>query len=122
MKQSRNITDLPYKTINKLLGLKLQHGNVRLSGKVILHIKKGHSDHKFCIPKIDEVVKSPEYAGKSPLHDANFMIIKSFKDKFVLVAISSEKDHRGDYSIMSAYLIDENVLKRRLRKGYLKKI
>ncbi len=122
MKQSENISGLPYKEINRLLKLKLQHGTVHLSGRVILHIRQKHDDHKFCIPKIVEVVESPKYVGMSPLHDKNFMIVKSFKNKFVLVAISSEQDIHGDYPIMSSYLIDEDVLKRRLRKGHLKEI
>ncbi|MDX1949775.1 MAG: hypothetical protein SFT90_04675 [Rickettsiales bacterium] len=119
MKQSRNISGLPYKAINKLLNLNLEHDVVHLSGSVIVHVKRKHPEYKYAIGKIDEVIKSPDFIGQSPDHIINFEVIKKFKKNYVLVAISSRKDRRGDYPVMSAYVIYENTIQKRLRTSQI---
>jgi predicted nuclease of restriction endonuclease-like RecB superfamily len=119
MKQSRNISGLPYKVINKLLRLKLENDIVHLSGRVVVHVKEKHPEYEYTIGKIDEVIKFPDFVGQSPEHKTNFEVIKQFKNKYVLVAVSSRKDRRGDYPIMSAYIIYESTFRRRLRTGHI---
>ena len=120
--ESYDYDKLPYKLINKLLNTELKNGATHLSKIAHKHIFDSHPKHyDFCIERIAESIKSPDYIGQSPLHKENFEIIKSFDDKFVLVAISLKQNKFGKYPIKSCYMIDANTLNRRLRTKHLKK-
>jgi hypothetical protein len=120
---SKHIVGLPYQSINKLFLLMLEHGTVHLSDKTIQHIRERHpKDYDLCMAFIDTIIAAPDFIGQSPLHSENFVLIKKVEERFLLTAISTIPDEYNEYPLQSAYMIDHNVVQRRLRKGFFKRI
>ena len=119
----RHINGLPVTHINELLSLELTHDIVHISNQAIKHIKERHpDDYVFCLESLETVVQLPDLTGQSPLHPDHFVLIKQIKASFLLAAISAIPDEYSEYPLMSSYIIDKNVVQRRIRKGFFKPI
>jgi hypothetical protein len=118
---SSDLTGLPYKKVNKLLGLGIKSSKVYVSRKVIEHIIEKHpKDYSVCLTSLEDVIQNPDYIGQSPKHTEKYELIKITDDGIVLVALNSIANEKGNYPVESAYIIDEGALKRRIRIGHLK--
>lgn len=112
---------LPVEAINRALGTELEAGMARLSATAHRHMAEDHADdYAACISVLADAVVSPSFVGQAPEHTRNFEIIRRVPRpdrKSVLVAVSLEPDERGDYRVVSCYLIDEaDVNARRMAK------
>lgn len=117
--EAKHIVGLPYAALNASLSLSLAHARVHLSVQAIRHICERHPhDAAFCLQAIEPTIITPDYAGQSPRHPDNFVLIKTLETRTLLVAIRTSVDRLGDYPIQSAYVIDASTVQRRLRKGY----
>ncbi len=121
MFKAKHISGLPYEKINDLLGIGLTSNKTYLSIAAIEHIKEKHcAQFEICLEHIDNVIWKPDYAGQSPNHKDNFVLMKTVGKLIILAAIAIKPDEYGDHTILSSYLLDRNALKARIRKGYLK--
>ena len=116
---------LPVDLINDALDTELEPGNVRLSGEAHEHVAEDHpaADYPICMAALSSALASPTFIGQAPGHTRNFEIIKRINHpdrKSVLVAIKLEPDARGDYRIVSCYLIEAFKVEARRQKGLLK--
>jgi|GEM_PF-6415937 len=118
---AKNINGLPYHAINSLLSICLEHDAVHLSEKTIQHIYERHPQEcELCLEFIEAIIVAPDYIGQSPLHQENFVLIKQIMDLFLMIAICTVPNEYGKYPVMSSYIVPENTLQRRIRKGFLK--
>jgi len=118
-----HIHGMSYRAINRLLSLELEHGRVHLSEKAIQHMRERHpNDLTQCMASLDVIITAPDFAGQSPLHPDNFVLVKHVGDVEIMVALSTTSDEYGDYPVESSYIIDHNTFRRRVRKGYYKPI
>lgn len=118
---ARHIRGLPYRVINTVLALALARDVVHVSEQTLEHMLTRHpKDYELCDAYLEQVILTPEYVGQSPHHKENFEIIKRVHSHIILVAISVSPDEYGDYPVKSAYTINHDTLRRRLRKCYIK--
>jgi hypothetical protein len=117
--------ELPLECLEKA-GLKLAAGSVHFSIAAQKHALSHHGDDFYlCEPFLAETVASPTYAGQGPDHKGKgfeLVLHTRRRDLIVLVAIHLKPTKAGTYIVKSAYPINSNTLKRRLRKGFLVKV
>lgn len=119
---AKHIEGLPFAAINAALSLRLEHGKVHISRQTLRHIYERHpNDYAICVSAVEGIIKNPEFIGQAPHHRENFEVISQVNDVNILIAISSIPDARGDYPIMSSYIIPEGTFQRSLRKGYIQR-
>ena len=109
---------LPVEKINRALGTELEPGEVWVSSGAHEHIARDHpDDYAFMIAAIFEIVGGPLYVGQDPKHHRNFYVVRALPAQAPtphgLVAIGFELNRRGEYSVKSAYSIDQADLNAR---------
>ncbi len=115
---------LPTDLINRVLGTELEPGEVHMSGIAHRHAAETHpNDYPLCAPLLGRAIASPTYVGQAPHHARNIELVRRFPGDpggALLLAVGIERDDRGRYRVRSFYLIGEDDVERRRRKGYLR--
>ena len=120
------LCELPVDSINRVLGTELEAGRAWLSSIAHRHIAVDHSDdYSICIANLELVISQPMYVRQSDRHARNFELIRRIDVEgrpLMLVAVSLERNHQGNYNVRSSYLITGKDLEKKKRSGSLKLI
>ncbi|PGH54731.1 hypothetical protein CRT60_33875 [Azospirillum palustre] len=123
---ARLLCELPVDSINRVLGTELEVGCAWLSSIAHRHIAVDCSDdYSICIVNLELVISQPMYVRQSDRHARNFELIRRIDLEgrpLMLVAVSLERNDRGNYNVRSSYLITETDLEKKKRSGSLKLI
>ena len=113
--------------VNRTLGTELAPGGLYLSRQAHWHIAKDHAeDYDACMKALKIAGERPGLIGQSPKHRDGFEIVVRFRSalsdstRYTLIAISLERDNRGNYRVKSSYSLKEQVVERRRQNGHLK--
>lgn len=106
---------------NELLGLNLDKHDIYYSPGIEIHMRKRH--HIDCIPyisRLNEIIDSPDYVGKSPKEPDSIELVKKF-DKHVMVGIKIDTSRSYMY-VSTMYCIQDSKVSNRVNGGRLKKL
>lgn len=113
---------LPVATINAALGLTLAPGRAHFSASAQEHAEDRHpSDFAVCVQHIFDIVRAPEWIGRSPRDLDGFTLVRSVRRRrdIILVAIKISPDKQGRYVVASTYRLTSHDIDVRLAKGFL---
>ena len=114
---------LPVAKINGVLGSSLTEAYAHFSVRAQSHSLMRHpDDFQLCRQYVGQIISDPNYIGQAPGQNDGFELIGEIPQEqaIILVAIKLRLDGAGRYIVASTYLIDQNKLERRLRKGFIK--
>lgn len=108
---------------NKLIEKNITTNEIKVCDGLKAHLKKNkHQDCIEYIPKLPELLKSPDYVGVNPnIEEESFQYVKNIDNKTILIGI--KKDEENDYLyVATMYTIRKRRLKRLISNGRLKKV
>ena len=105
--------------ISALLQLEEKKKEVMLYSGAIKHMRERHPyAFKKYFNRLTQIVETPDYLGLEREETKRFELIKCYKE-IVLVALRLEG---GSIFVLSLYIIEENMLKKRLESGKIKEV
>ena len=119
--------DLCIDDINRALGLGLAPGKAWLSS--VIHAKtatKHAADYNTVMKFLGECCRAPTYIGQHKKHPDKVELILDAalpgETAHVLVAVVLASNPRGNYSIASAYCVNDDEVAQRLARGSVKQV
>ena len=107
------------KGISALLQLEEKKKEVILYSGAIKHMRERHPyAFKKYFNRLSQIVENPDYIGLEGQEIRSFELIKCYRD-IVLVALRLEE---GVIFVLSLYIIEESMLKKRLELGKVKEV
>ena len=114
---------LPHSRVGQALNKIITPGDVHFTIPAQKHAFKRHpEDFHTCLPYLSQVICAPTYVGQAPQHAGKGMeaVLQVPSDGInVLVAITLASSNNGGYYVKSTYLVDNNKIYNRLRRGFL---
>jgi len=114
---------LPVETINQVLELELEAGEVVISTAAQRHAASRHpNEYSICLPLLAGVIASPLYVGDDFRNEGKIEIVGGSvpPDGLLLIAVCIEPDGEGRYHVASFYPISRTKAQNRREKGRLK--
>lgn len=106
-------------SFNNLTSSTLPCGPIYMSEGVENHVHKRHPGYERYIPRVPEIISSPDYIGHNPKEPDSIELIKVFDENIQLAIKLDQK--RGYLYVASLYDINTSKIERRLNSGRLKK-
>jgi hypothetical protein len=114
---------LPVQTINRTLETELDPGEAVLTAGVQTHASRRHpEEYARCLPHVAAVVTNPLYIGDDFKNPGSIELISRVPalGSGLLVAVCVEKNGDGEYEVRSFYPVNDQKIRGRLSKGFLK--
>jgi phage-Barnase-EndoU-ColicinE5/D-RelE like nuclease3 len=113
---------LPVDSINRVLGLELEAGQLILKSAAQVHAANRHpEEYPVILPCLPEVLSSALYVGDDHGNAGKIELIGRIRelDQFILIAVIIEVDPNGFYSVASFYPVSQTKIQGRREKGFL---